>query len=438
MSKHFTKFILLLVLSTNIYAVENDKELQELKRQVNELLKRINAYEAKRNLEKAEKQESVQTNTQDVVAKVPPPKQKGTLELKSADTTIGIGGKIELQTTYAWPQGSFLAGKIPMSKTGENGKLSMNARDSRLWVKTRTPSKYGPVRTLVEIDFWGSNDANERTTNSYGPRLRHAYVQAAGFTVGQTNSVFNAFVVMDTITDSLNYTLVRQPLISYSIDDGEFGYDFSLEQPETTLLDKDGVIITPGDDVLPDIVTRARYYSYWGEAAIAFMGRYIAQDHATLSDTTTLNNSDSAIGWATNMSAKINVFTLDDIRVDAQYGMGLGRYLAYNAYAAGSVDANGNIKLQPSYGAHLGYLHWWNKELKSTLGIAYSATQNNLSGVGSLDTITKEAYSIQANLFWIPITNALVGVEYSKGVRTVETNEKGDMDTATMLLRYNF
>lgn len=432
------KFILLLVLSTNIYAIESDKELQELKRQVNELLKRINAYEAKRNLEKAEKKESIKTYTQDnTTLKAPPPKQKGTLELKTADTTIGIGGKIELQTTYAWPQGSFLASKIPMSKTGENGKLSMNARNSRLWVKTRTPSKYGPVRTLVEIDFFGTN-GTETTTNSHGPRLRHAYVQAAGFTVGQTNSVFNAFVTMDTITDSLNYTLVRQPIISYSIDNKDLGYDLSFEQPETTLLDKDGAIITPGDDVLPDIVARARYYPSWGEAAIAFMGRYIAQDHATLSDTTTLNNSDSAIGWATNMSAKINVFELDDIRIDAQYGMGLGRYLAYNAYAAGSVDANGNIKLQPSYGAHIGYLHWWNNEIKSTLGVAYSATQNNLRGVSNLDTITKEAYSLQLNLFWIPITNALVGIEYSKGVRQVETHEKGDMDTATMLLRYDF
>lgn len=438
MSKRFAKFILLIALGSNIYAVENDKELQELKRQVNELLKRIEAYEAKKAKENSNKQESKkvyvkQSSPYDAV----PAKQKGTLELKNANTTISIGGKIELQSTYAWPEGSFLAGKIPMSKTGENGQLSMNARNSRLWVKTRTPSKYGPVRSLVEIDFFGSN-GTETTTNSHGPRLRHAYVQAAGFTVGQTNSVFNAFVVMDTITDYLNYTLVRQPILSYSINDKELGYDLSFEQPETTLLDKDGVIITPGDDVLPDVVARARYYPSWGEAAIAFMGRYIAQDHASLSDGTALNNSDSAFGWAANMSAKINVFELDDIRFDAQYGMGLGRYLAYNAYAAGSVDANGNIELQPSYGAHIGYLHWWNEELKSTLGFAYSATQNNLSGVSNLDTITKEAYSLQLNLFWIPITNALLGIEYSKGVRQVETHEKGDMDTATMLLRYNF
>lgn len=438
MSKNFTKLFLLVVLSSNIFAIENDKELQELKRQAHELLKRIEAYEARKTKEKSEKKNSIKSYVKEkTLYNTTPPKQIGTLELKNADTVINIGGKIELQSTYGWPEGSFTAGNIPISSTGENGKLSMNARDSRLWVKTRTPSKYGPVRTLVEIDFWGSG-GTEKTTNSYGPRLRHAYVQAAGFTVGQTNSVFNAFVVMDTITDSLNYTLVRQPIISYTINDKKLGYDISLEQPETTLLDKDGVIITPGDDVLPDIVARARYYPTWGEAAIAFMGRYIAQDHATLSDSTVLNNADSALGWAANMSAKINVFDLDDIRIDAQYGMGLGRYLAYNAYAAGSVDTNGDIKLQPSYGAHLGYLHWWNKELKSTLGVAYSATQNNLSGVSNLGNITKEAYSFQLNLFWIPITNALVGIEYSKGVRKVETEEKGDMDTATLLLRYGF
>lgn len=430
--------LLPLLLCVNLNALDDDSEIKELKNQVKELLKRIEALEAKRSKEQTAKLQSTTVSSkQKSLAKAPPKKQKGLLELKSSDTVIGIGGKIELQSTYGWPEGSLTAGNIPLSKTGENGQLSMNARNSRLWVKTRTPSKYGPVRSLVEIDFFGSS-GTENTTNSHNPRLRHAYVQAAGFTAGQTNSVFNGFVAMDTINDYINYTLVRQPIISYSINDKDLGYDISFEQPESTLLDKDGSIITPQDDVLPDVVARVRYYPSWGEAAIAFMGRYIAQDHATLSDGTTLNNSDSALGWAANMSAKINVFDLDDIRFGAQYGMGIGRYLAYNAYSAGSVDANGNIELQPSYGAHLGYRHWWNSEVKSTLALSYCATQNNLKGVSNLNGVNKEAFSFQANLLWVPLPNALVGIEYSKGIRKVETDQKGYIDLMTLIMRYNF
>ena len=188
-------------------------------------------------------------------------------------------------------------------------------------------------------------------------------------------------------------------------------------------------------------LARIRYYPTWGELGFSFMGRYINQDHAELSDGTILNNRDSALGWATNLSAKVKTDGYDDIRFALHYGIGLGRYIAYNAYSAGTVDADGNIKLQPTYGGNIGYRHWWNKKLRSTLSFSYTGTDNNreiLNSSTNLDSINKEAYSSQINLLWIPLPNAIIGVEYVKAKRKVESNKEGDLDSAMLRMRYDF
>ena len=411
-------------------------ELKALKAAHRALLMRIEALEKK--LEKEGGAESVLLpQPSEPIAEVTEPEaaepSKGSLELKTAKTVLGVGGRIQLDAMYGWPEGDHSAGGIPMDSLGEKGQLSSTARDSRLWVKTRTPSRYGPIRALVETDFWGSS-GTERTTNSHGPRLRHAYVEVGPWTAGQTNSVFNASVTLDTLYDSLDYTLVRQPLLRYSGDYGTWAYDISLEQPETTLIDPDGVIITPQDDTVPDAGVRVRYYPDWGEADIAAMVRYIRQDRALLSDGTRLQNSDRAVGWGLNSSAKVRIGMNDDIRFGIQYGDGIGRYVAYNAFAAGSIDANGAIALQEVYGGHLGYLHWWSEALRSTLAYSRVATNNS----GTAPQATKESRSVQANLLWTPAKNMMVGAEYARALRELENGEEGEMELLRMTLRYDF
>ncbi|MDQ7041929.1 MAG: DcaP family trimeric outer membrane transporter [Sulfurimonas sp.] len=214
-----------------------DISIEELNAQIETLNKRLDAYESK------------QTS-----------KQKGTLELKTAQTVLTIGGRIDLYSNYSWPEATYSAKSIPLESSGENGQLNMSAKYSRFWIKTRTPSIYGPIRTLIESDFNGV-PGTETNTNSYGLRLRHAYIQVGNWGVGQTNSAFNAQATLDVLLIAINDTLVRQPLIRYKIyEDRSYTYDISFEQPETTLLDPDANIITPKDDVLPDVIVRLAYH----------------------------------------------------------------------------------------------------------------------------------------------------------------------------------
>ncbi len=366
-------------------------------------------------------------------------KNKGVLELKNADTVLSVGGRIRLNTIYGWPQGEHSAKKIPLESEsiGEQGQLEMDAKSSRLWIKTRTPSEYGMVRTLIESDFLGVA-GTETNTNSHGLRLRHAYVQVGNWTVGQTNSAFNAYVTLDILLTAINDTFVRQPLIRYGHKSQLFDYDISFEQPESTLMDANAEIIAPQDDVIPDVIARVRYYPQWGEMSLALMGRYITQNHATLSDTTVLNSRDSAYGWGSNLSAKIKVLELDDIRFGAHYGVGIGRYLAYDAFPAGTITTEGKITLQPSFGGHVGYRHWWSRELRSTISASYAGTDNSVKGIINLDKVNKDVYSTELNLLWTPIANSLIGVEYAQAKRRVESEKEGVLKMFILLLRYDF
>lgn len=352
--------------------------------------------------------------------------QKGSLELKTKDTVLSVGGRAELLMRYSAPTSKNIAKSILASDPNEKQHLNYDVTGSRLWVKTKTPSKYGMIRTLVEIDFQGT-PGTQATVNSSNPRLRHVYARVGNWTIGQTNSAFNSFVALDILELPINDMFVRQPLIRYTIDKSSLQYDISFEQPETTLRDENGTMLTPADDILPDLVLRTRYYSHLGNIGLSFLGRYINQE---------VIKQESAFAWATNFSAKINI-GLDDIRLAASYGLGMGRYISYNSYAAGYLDTKGHITLQPSFGGHFGYRHWWKDDLRSTLAIAFSATQNN-SNVKELDTNTKEAYTSTANLFWTPVLNSLVGFEYTNTKLKAQSNLKSDFKALNFCFRYEF
>lgn len=361
---------------------------------------------------------------------------RGLLELKSADTVFEFGGRINTTAFWEFPAGSFSASGVPLSKSGENKQLAGHMRNSRMWFKTRTPTPYGQLRTIVETDFGGSK-GTEIATNSNGLRMRHAYIQLGGLSMGQNWSTFQTYVSPDILTDAAYIQWTRQPMLRWSGNIEKFSYDIALEQPETTLTDSLGGQVLPGDDPMPDLVARLHHAGDWGKAGAALILRRIRQDRATLSDdTTVLTSVDAANAWGINVSALVNVGDIDDFRLGFIYGDGIGRYIALDSYHAGTVDAAGNIELQQAGGAYVAYRHWWDESLRSTFAYSAVSTDNNLN-VAPL-TVSKNAYSYHFNLLWTPVMHSQVGIEYAYLEREQEDGDKGDMGRIYIEVRYDF
>lgn len=411
-------------------------ELKRMRAQMERMMQRIQTLEA----QLAEK------GGQDAANAAPPvdaesgksqqPKGRGTLELKSGDTVLNIGGRITMDVMANWPDGSFSPGGAPLIGSGEDKQLTTHLKNSRLWLKTYTPTPWGPLRTLVEGDFNGSA-GTEISTNSHNFRLRHAYFQVDNWTAGQNWSTFVPYVTADTLLDPAMMAWIRQPQVRWTYASDDFSYDLALENPETTLTDSLGGQVAPSDDQLPDLVGRVTHDADWGAASAALLLRHIRQDRATLSDgVTQVSSTDEAFGWGLGGSAKFMTIGKDDVRFGGIYGKGVGRYLAANAYDAGTVNAFGNINLQTSWGGYAAYRHWWDDDLRSSIAISMAGTDNDM-GVAP-GTVNKEAMSFQTNLFWTPFEDVLLGLEYGYIKREQENGQTGKMGQLYLRGLYNF
>ncbi len=94
-------------------------------------------------------------------------------------TTLTYGGYVKLDgqiSDYSDGGGSpandfLIPSTIPITGEGGETNTHFNAKESRLWFKSKTETSAGVINGHIEIDFEGGGDGNERVTNSYAPRL---------------------------------------------------------------------------------------------------------------------------------------------------------------------------------------------------------------------------------------------------------------------------
>jgi hypothetical protein len=106
------------------------------------------------------------------------------LDAVFSNPSAGIDSKADLELDPT----AILVG--PTAGNNERNRVKVEARESRLFVKTNTPTSMGDLNTHVEFDFYGA-DGNESVSNSHGFRLRHAYGTLANLLAGQTWTNFN-------------------------------------------------------------------------------------------------------------------------------------------------------------------------------------------------------------------------------------------------------
>ena len=70
---------------------------------------------------------------------------------------------------------------------GIGGRFDAHAKQSRFRFTTNTPLDGEDVITgVLEFDFLLTSDGDERVSNSYTPRMRHAYLKYNNWLIGQT------------------------------------------------------------------------------------------------------------------------------------------------------------------------------------------------------------------------------------------------------------
>ncbi|WP_395345556.1 DcaP family trimeric outer membrane transporter [Ningiella sp. W23] len=320
----------------------------------------------------------------------------------------------------------------PVGGVDEGTQFDSHIRQSRFRFTTTTPTEEGDtIIGVLEFDMMVTPAGDDRISNSFTPRIRHAFVKYKNWTVGQTWSTFMDVRVLPETLDFIGTTdgtiFDRQPLVRYQSG----AWEFALENPETTVTPgPNGGRIIADDNPLPDAVVRYTHSADWGHFAVAAQARQLSYD-----DGAAIDSTEAAYGIS--LTSKIKLGKHNDIRIAFNTGSGLGRYIALNAANGAVVNLDTNeIEAIDSMGYSIAYRHVWNKKMRSNF--TYSAfdadIDTNLLSAASTET----TYSVRANLIYQPTAKISVGGEYAFAKRELANGNDGDMNRLQVSLKYAF
>ena len=332
----------------------------------------------------------------------------------------------------------YVPSTIPVGGPGADGGdpyTDFHAQFSRFWLSADHVTEGGDkLKGYVEMDFFGGGSnalaGNEVATNTYAVTLRQAYVSWNNWLAGQTWSNFQDVAALPDAVDFVGVTdgtvFVRQAQVRYS----NGPWSVALENPNTTLQAYApnspiaGARTTTGDNNIPDLTGRYNMKGDWGHLSVAGMLRQFKAG----------DNTDS--GGAVSVSGKFNVGASDDIRYMANYGSGIGRYMAFGLGSDVMQDASGDIEALDGWGGFVAWRHVFSPKLRTNLMYSMASFDNDVGLVGW--GVTERSQSYHANLIYSPFPKLDIGAEIGWGQRSLEDDREGDLKRFHTSVKYSF
>jgi len=351
-----------------------------------------------------------------------------------------FGGFVKTDVIYSdYSSGSYsgagrdfyIPGTTPVGDGNGERYLDFHAKESRINFKSIHLLDNGAeLGTFLEMDFQLSGHGDERVSNSFNPRLRHAFVTYNKWLVGQTWMTFQNVGALaenlDFIGPSESTIFGRQPMIRYTSGP----WQIAAENPETTITPYNGGDrIIADDNSIPDLVLRYNLSGDWGSFAAAGLLRELAyNNNAGIDNSTT--------GYGISLSGKFMFGNKDDFRWMVSTGSGMGRYIGLNTANGAVLDMDGNLHAIDSTGVFGSYRHLWSDKWRSNLTLGYLSVDNDtdLTGMG----VTKEASSVHVNMIYSPQPKLDFGLELLLADREIESGADGDMTRLQFSAKYAY
>ncbi len=394
----------------------------------------------------------------------------GSAHAQVSETTFTWGGYVKLDIIYSTNSAGaessvvdfiLVPGAVPVNNLDDQRNYHLSARESRVWLKTSTPSPVGNVDTHIELDFLGfdTNLGSEVSSNASTPRLRHAF--------GTWNMVFNGqpqgallagqtwttIMDLDALPDIIDFgspagrVFGQQSQVRYTRPlDGGAEVQVSLENPENTRRIDDlgqanhGLLLSPrpGDDLAPDTIAKYRLAGPWGHVAASGIARLVrqAREYGTSTDTD--------FSYGVHLSGKLNVGGPHNLRFDGSYGHGLGRYMVFGAFPDGEVEADGNVEPTDIFGGIVSGQVWLSETTRINLAFSYAQALNNAETLGGI--ANERLLTTHANVMWNASKSLRFGIEHIFAQRWLEDDGTtapaeqltGDMHRIQAAARFQF
>ncbi|QYJ85535.1 hypothetical protein K0I73_15220 [Shewanella mesophila] len=382
------------------------------------------------------------------------------IDFKVADTDLKVGGYIKGMATFdsngtvTAPYNGHLYSvygtPIDGTANADTNHFNMTARESRVYLKTKTDSDIGTISSHVEGDFFADIDSDGPTwSNSHGFRIRHAYInidrEDSSILVGQTWTAFMDFASslpsMDFSSDPGN-SFIRQAQVryQYNLSPGQY-LMASLENPAYGMANIGGTPIryvnldTNGNGVhdarseetLPDLVVKY----------------FLAKGPVTISPRAVVRQFDlggqKSTGYGFALGASVKFGQGHKAVLNYTIGDGIGRYAGLGFNAGAGIDNTGNIETLGYQSLTGGIMFALSPSIRWQVGAGYSEQDEDAFDSGTLTAMAnKTAFSWHTNLYW-DITKDL---QFAVGTRFGDVENmgsaEGDMVRTQSYLRYTF
>jgi len=327
---------------------------------------------------------------------------------------------------------------------GEDGHLYAGVRQSRIGVKSYTPTSMGELYTQWEFELFGVGvDAGQTTI-----RLRHAYGELGHFGAGQT---WSPFMDIDIFPNSIEYwgpsgmAFFRNVQVRWMPIKGDTRLTIALERPGASgdLGDYQAEIeaqgVTPRFPA-PDLSAEYRIGRPRGYFEVAGIVRYMEWDDP---NPVPIDLSGDEVGWGVNVTTNIKfpeIHENDVARLGVVYGEGIENYMN-DATVDISVEPVGTMGdfegvALPILGVSAFFDHYWNDQWSTSVG--YSLVDIDNAAGQSASAFHRGHYAL-GNLLYYPVQNVMMGAEFQWGRR--ENNSDGfesDDYRIQFSARYNF
>ena len=371
---------------------------------------------------------------------------------KVGATTFRLGGFVKVVASASRYDDGEVAGgslgkefylpqQIPVGGANSSRDVISHARQTRLFFDTSTPFGGNELRSHIEFDFAlaAAPLGAQRATNAYTPTFRRGFITWGNWLVGQEWTTFQNPNLFPETTDFVGpmdgAIFVRQAMIQYR---KPLSADWSLyvaaENPQTETISTTSATLSDNDtDRVPDLVAKLAYRGKLGEM-------HIAAIHRTLSIHSN-GRGDDATAWGVSAGGKLpfGPHGRHDLRFNATYGQGMGRYFTVGFAPDAVYDVNVADKLYvvDNFAGFAALRLGWTDKLRSTFMASYQKAWYP-EGITIPGTANESAYSFAGNLFYSPVKNLDLGIEYRHGQREVASGLTGQLDRLEMAAKYTF
>ena len=395
-----------------------------LEETVKQLKSQIESIEETKRTDVATGEKISSTGTTPVTPAKPQDKGPG-------ETTFTIYGFAMLDAGYQFKQNDpnwfdvVRPTKLPSfsNEFAPNGNTYFGVRQSRLGVKSSTPTKYGELKTIFEFELFGTGaDAGQTTF-----RLRHAYGELGQFGGGQYNSVF---MDGDIFPNTIEYwgpngmVLFRNVQFRWMPFKGRNALTIAVERPGASndqgrFADRIELQGVRGHFNLPDLTANVRFTRDWGHFQAAGILRRMAWVD-TNNDAFDLGGS--AVGAGLNLTSVLNFGENTKGKFGFVFGQGIQNYMndadvdvgIQTNLAAGDPRRPIVGKALPMFGITAYLDHNWSKRWSSSMGYSILDVDNSN---GQAPDGYRQGHYASANLLYYPVASALVGGEFIWGRR---------------------